>query len=166
MVVWTQCWVDRSQTFKKESLDAVTTKIDPEADDVDGTLAEISKNFMAVIWSRWPRSLCKGVNKQRRRLDIQAYLYKPASATTSQMIKSVSCEPEASREPSWSKARDVTAFLCPLKVVITEPEEALHKRTDPSEYPTAKVSGFGERRMQVTSAQCPLSCHIATLVEC
>lgn len=56
-VVWTQCWVDKSQTFKKESLDAVTTKVDPEADDVEGTLAKISKNFMAVTWSRWPRSL-------------------------------------------------------------------------------------------------------------
>lgn len=51
-VVWTQCWVDKSQTFRKESLDVVIIKVDPEADDVEGTLAEMSKNFIAVIWSR------------------------------------------------------------------------------------------------------------------
>lgn len=41
--------MDRSQTFKRESLDAVTTKVDPEVDDVEGTFAEMSKNFIAVI---------------------------------------------------------------------------------------------------------------------
>lgn len=49
IVVWAQCWVDKSQTFKKESLDVVTMNIDPEADEVEGTFAEMSKNFMAVI---------------------------------------------------------------------------------------------------------------------
>ena len=49
IVVCTQCWVDKSQTFRKESLDVVTTNVDPEADDVEGTLAEMPKNFMAVI---------------------------------------------------------------------------------------------------------------------
>jgi hypothetical protein len=36
----------------KESLDAVMTKVDPEVDDVEGALVVISRNFIAVIWSR------------------------------------------------------------------------------------------------------------------
>jgi len=54
--------VVKSQTFKKESLDAVTIKFDPEVDDVEGRFAEMSKNFIAVIWSRWPRNLWKRIN--------------------------------------------------------------------------------------------------------
>lgn len=44
-------------------MDAVTTKFEPElVDDVEGPFTEMSKNFIAVIWSRWPRSLRKRVD--------------------------------------------------------------------------------------------------------
>ena len=43
--------------------------------------------------------------------------------------------------------------------------EELHRRMDPSAYPTAKVSRWEERAMQVTSARWPVSCHIANCLE-
>lgn len=52
-------------------------------------------------------------------------------------------------------------FLWPLKVDITEPVDALQRRIDPSAYPTANESFWGERSMHVTSARWPVSCHIA-----
>ena len=90
---------------------------------------------------------------------------RPASATTSHNIRSVSCEPEARRAPTLSKASEETAFLCPLNVAMTELAEALQRRIEPSAYPTAKTSFWGEREMQVTSALCPVSCHIASCTD-
>ena len=46
----------------------------------------------------------------------------------------MSLDPEASRVPSWSKVKAVTAARCPLRVTVDVEEEIFQRRIDPSLY--------------------------------
>lgn len=51
-MVWTQCCVERSHSFKKVSLEDVSMRDEVDAVEVDGIVSEAEMNRMAVIWSR------------------------------------------------------------------------------------------------------------------